>query len=71
MVLSPTRGRKSHHTTPKLTLPLQQWGIRCHIINKKAKEVLGVEFTPVAKGLVDMGHSLIDHGYIFFFDKRR
>ena len=43
---------------------LKSWKIRCHVKNDNAKKDLGIDFIKAEKSMVDMGYSLIKHGFV-------
>ena len=45
------------------------WDVRCHVKNAKAKAELDITFISARDSVVEMGHSLIDHGFVE--DKRK
>lgn len=40
------------------------WDIRCHVKHDRAEKELGIKFMPIRQSLIDMGYSLIKHGYV-------
>ena len=48
----------------KLKNALTMWGKEQYFDNSKTKKVLGIEFTPLKKTLLDMVPALIETGYI-------
>lgn len=40
------------------------WDIKCHVKNDKAKSELGIDFISIKDSLIEMGYSLIDHGFV-------
>ena len=47
------------------------WGLKCTIKNDKAVKELGCEFTTLKQSLIDMGHSLIEHGIVKDLRKKK
>jgi hypothetical protein len=40
------------------------WNIKCHIKNDRSVEKLGMKYFPFKRTIVDMGISLIEHGFV-------
>ena len=45
-------------------LMVKNWGNRSDLVNKRSKEVLGIEYRPTEKGLTEFGYSLIEQGIV-------
>jgi hypothetical protein len=49
---------------PEAKSVLYHWGKRIDVSNKKAKEVLKIDFINYKKSIIDMGYDLIEKGYV-------
>jgi hypothetical protein len=47
-----------------LALLYSGWNTRVHVKNDRAKKLLGMKFIPFKDSVVDMGYSLIKHGFV-------
>jgi hypothetical protein len=49
---------------PEAKSILHQWGKKIGVSNKKAREVLKIDFIEPKQSIIDMGYDLIEKGYV-------